>query len=116
MAAPTNSGRSLLIATQIFIEARRRSRSLLREKKVVWHVLDSYLEFAKGKTEWNDTNVVFEITKKEDGKTELRFTHAGLVPAFECYDDCSNAWGFYINSNLKKFITKGEGQPNKKEK
>jgi activator of Hsp90 ATPase-like protein len=83
-------------------------------KKVVWHVLDSYLDFVKDKTEWNGTDIVFEITKK-DNKTQLTFTHVGLVPDFECYDDCSNAWGSYVNGSLKKLITKGKGNPNKKE-
>ncbi len=87
---------------------------LVPGKKVVWHVLDAQLNFIKDKTEWNGTDVVFEITKK-GGKTELRFTHAGLVPAFECYGSCSGAWGFYINDSLRSLITAGQGQPNPKE-
>ena len=83
-------------------------------KKVVWHVLDAQLNFVKDKTEWNGTDVVFEIAKK-NGKTELRFTHAGLVPAFECYGGCSGAWGFYINDSLRSLITTGKGEPNPKE-
>ena len=79
-------------------------------KKVVWHVSEARLNFVKNKTEWNGTDVVFEITRK-DGKTELRFTHVGLVPAFECYGDCSGAWGFYINNSLRDLITTGKGQP-----
>ena len=79
-------------------------------KKVVWHVSEARLNFVKNKTEWNGTEVVFEITRK-DGKTELRFTHVGLVPAFECYGDCSGAWGFYINDSLRGLITTGKGQP-----
>ena len=84
-------------------------------KKVVWHTTDSHISFVKDKTEWNGTDVVFEITKVGD-KTELRFTHVGLVPAFECYGDCSGAWGFYINDSLRSLITTGKGQPNPKEK
>ncbi len=84
-------------------------------KKVVWSILDSYLSFVKDKTEWNGTKVTFEISKK-DKKTELRFTHVGLVPEYECYDDCSNAWGSYVNGSLRNLITKGKGQPNKPEK
>jgi hypothetical protein len=61
--------------------------------KKVWHVLDSHINFVKDKTEWKGTDIVFEITRKDD-KTELRFTHVGLVPAFECYGDCSGAWAF----------------------
>jgi uncharacterized protein YndB with AHSA1/START domain len=84
-------------------------------KKVVWHVLDSHLNFVKDKTEWTGTDIVFEITRKND-KTELRFTHVGLVPAFECYGGCSGAWGFLINDSLRSLITTGKGQPYKKER
>jgi len=88
---------------------------LVPGKKVVWHVLDSRINFVKNKTEWNGTDIVFEITKKDD-KTELRFTHVGLVPALECYGDCSDAWGSYLNDSLRSFITTGKGQPERKEK
>jgi len=54
-------------------------------KKVVWHVLDNYFNFTEDKSEWKNTDVVFEIAKKGD-KTEVRFTHVGLVPAYECYN------------------------------
>jgi uncharacterized protein YndB with AHSA1/START domain len=84
-------------------------------KKVAWRVLDSQLNFVKDKTEWTGTDIVFEIIKKGN-KTELRFTHVGLVPAFECYGDCSGAWGFYINDSLRSLITTGKGQPAQKEK
>ena len=73
------------------------------------------LNFVKDKTEWNGTDIVFEIARKGD-KTEVRFTHVGLVPTFECYDGCSGAWGFYINDSLRNLITTGKGQPNPKEK
>ena len=87
---------------------------LVPGKKVVWHVTDAELNFVKGKTEWNGTDIVFEIAKK-DGKTEVRFTHVGLVPAFECYGGCSGAWGFYINDSLRNLITTGKGAPNQTE-
>jgi hypothetical protein len=83
-------------------------------KKVVWHVTDSRLNFVEDKTEWTGTDIVFEIARKDD-KTELRFTHVGLVPAFECYGGCSGAWGFYINDSLRSLITTGKGQPIRKE-
>jgi hypothetical protein len=83
-------------------------------KKVVWHVLDAQINFVKDKTEWKGTDVVFEIAKK-DGKTELRFTHIGLVPTIECYGKCAGAWGFYVNESLRSLITTGKGDPNEKE-
>jgi hypothetical protein len=83
-------------------------------KRVVWHVSDSHLSFVDDQKEWDGTDVVFEIARK-GGKTELRFTHVGLVPAIECYGECSGAWGFYINDSLLGLITTGKGQPNRRE-
>lgn len=83
-------------------------------KRVVWHVTESYLSFVKDKEEWNGTDVVFEISRK-GGKTELRFTHVGLTPKVECYEGCSDGWGFYIEKSLLAFITTGKGDPNLKE-
>lgn len=79
-------------------------------KKVAWHIVDARINFVKDKNEWNGTDVVFEITRKGD-KTELRFTHVGLVPAIECYGKCSGAWGFYVNESLRGLITTGKGEP-----
>src|SRR5574341_1378638 len=84
-------------------------------KKVVWHTTDSHIVFVKDKTEWKGTDIVFEIAKKGD-KTELRFTHVGLVPTIQCYGDCSGAWGFYINECLHSLITADKGSLNRKNK
>jgi hypothetical protein len=73
--------------------------------------LHNDFNFIKDKTEWNGADVIFDITKKGD-KTEVRFTHAGLVPAYECYDVCSNAWDQYITGSLRKLITTDKGEPN----
>ncbi|MDR6942123.1 SRPBCC family protein [Mucilaginibacter pocheonensis] len=82
-------------------------------KKVVWKVLDNYFSFTEDKTEWIDTDISFDIAEK-DGKTELKFTHWGLVPAYECYDVCFGAWSSYIKGSLQSLITTGKGQPNPK--
>ena len=79
-------------------------------KKVVWHVSDSQLSFVKDKSEWNDTDIVFEISEK-NGKTEVRFTHVGLVPQYECFGSCSNAWGTLVNGSLRQLIATGKRQP-----
>jgi hypothetical protein len=78
-------------------------------KRVVWQVLDSQLSFVKDQSEWTGTEIVFEISEK-NGKTEVRFTHAGLVPEYECFDDCSIAWDTLVNGNLRKLIATGECQ------
>jgi hypothetical protein len=92
----------------------QRITELVPGKKVVWHVLDAQINFVKNKREWKGTDIVFEITKKRR-KTELRFTHVGLVPAIECYGKCAGAWGFYIIDSLGSLITTGKGDPNQKE-
>ena len=79
-------------------------------RKVVWRVEDARLSFTKDKEEWTGTRVVFDIAKKGE-KTELRFTHDGLVPEFECFEACSEGWDFYVNTSLKKLITTGKGSP-----
>lgn len=84
-------------------------------EKVVWDVLDNYFNFTKDKTEWIGNKIIFEITPKGK-KTEVRFTQIGLIPEYECFDICSNAWGSYINGSLRSLIAKGTGQPNKKNK
>jgi hypothetical protein len=84
-------------------------------KKVVWLVMDNYFKFTKDKTEWTGTKIIFEISSK-DQKTEIRFTHQGLVPEYECYEICQNAWTQYIQQSLYNLITKGKGQPNGKDK
>ena len=94
--------------------SKQKITQLIPGKKVVWHVVDSYLNFVADKAEWNGTDIVFEIAPK-NGKTEVRFTHAGLVPAFECYGDCSGAWDFYITDSLRNLIATGKGEPNPKE-
>jgi len=83
-------------------------------KKVVWQVTDAYLGFVDDKTEWQGTRITFEVSKKGD-KTEVRFTHVGLVREFECFSACSDAWGFYINDSLRSLITTGKGEPNEQE-
>ena len=99
---------------------------LIPDQKVVWLVLDNYFKpgifedasnqtfgngFTNEKSEWKDTKISFEIFQKEN-KTQLQFTHLGLVPEYECYEVCSNGWTHYIRQSLFGLITTGKGQPN----
>jgi len=87
---------------------------LVPGEKVVWLVLDNYFKFTEDKNEWIGTKVVFDISRNGN-KTEIRFTHEGLVPQYECYEICREAWTDYITGSLRNLIENGEGQPNPKE-
>jgi len=92
---------------------KMRLIEVIPEKKVVWLVLDNFFKFTEDKSEWIGTKVIFEIDKKDD-KTQIRFTHQGLVPDYECFDICVNAWTTYVQQSLFNLITKGKGEPNSK--
>jgi len=87
---------------------------LVPGKRVAWEVLDNYFNFIADNTEWVGTKIIFDIAEK-DGKTEVRFTHQGLVPAYECYGVCFEAWTNYIQHSLHNLITTGKGEPTPKE-
>jgi hypothetical protein len=87
---------------------------IIPDKKVVWLVTENHFNFTKDKTEWKGTKICFEISEK-DNKTQIRFTHIGLVPEYECYPICNEAWSNYINNSLHSLISTGKGQPNPKE-
>ena len=75
----------------MFISCKMKLMEVIPDKKVVWLVLDNYFNFTKDKSEWKGTKVIFEISQK-DNKTQLRFTHQGLVPEYECFEICRDAW------------------------
>ncbi|MES2795605.1 MAG: SRPBCC domain-containing protein [Bacteroidota bacterium] len=88
---------------------------LVPYEKVEWEVLENYFNFIQDKSEWKGNKIVFEITE-EDGKTKVRMTQIGLVPEYECFEICQDAWTNYIQNSLRSLITTGNGQPNGKGK
>jgi hypothetical protein len=92
-----------------FHRSNHRISELVPGQKVVWETTDASLGSFENKAEWIGTRVVFEIAKK-GADTEVRFTHRGLVPSFQCYGDCSGAWGFFVGESLRSLITTGQGR------
>jgi hypothetical protein len=89
--------------------SKQKIVEFIPDEKVVWLITDSQLNFIKDKSEWTGTKIIFEIYGINN-KTQLRFTHQGLVPKIECYGDCSNAWGQLIQQSLFSLITTGKGK------
>ncbi len=74
--------------------------------RVVWRVLEGYLNFTPDPAEWTGTDIVFDITPVGD-QTEVRLTHIGLTPQSPCFDSCSKGWGYYAGEALPALIRAG---------
>jgi hypothetical protein len=83
----------------------------IADRKLVYQVLDNEFNFVKDKSEWINTQLIFELSEHGD-KTEIKFTHEGLVPEYECYNVCNDAWNGYIKKSLYNLINTGTGKPN----
>jgi hypothetical protein len=88
--------------------SRQQVTELVPGQKVGWRVLEAKLTFADDPAEWVGTDISFDIVRQGE-QTEVRFAHLGLVPEFECFDNCSAGWSFFINGSLRRLITTGEG-------
>ncbi len=56
--------------------SKQRITEFVPNKKVVWRVLDAYLNFTEDPNEWTGTEVNFEVSQQGE-QTEVRFTHWG---------------------------------------
>jgi hypothetical protein len=84
----------------------QRVVELVPAARVVWRVTQARLSFTGDPAEWVGTEIVFDLARAGDG-TRVRFTHAGLVPDLECFQDCSNAWGHYVDGSLRGVLVEG---------
>ena len=82
--------------------SKHKLTEVIPYKKIVWLTTDSQLNFTIDKNEWADTQIIFDISEK-DNQTQVHFTHSGLVPKLECFNGCSTAWT-QIMGNLKNLI------------
>ncbi|MBP7449923.1 MAG: SRPBCC domain-containing protein [Flavobacteriales bacterium] len=89
---------------------KQRVTEAVPGKRVVWRVIESLLPWLKDREEWKGTELFFEIGATDDG-AQLTFTHIGLTPQVECFDQCEKGWDYFIGESLYKLITEGTGLP-----
>jgi hypothetical protein len=83
---------------------------IVLNKKAVWKVTNCNLHWINAKKEWNNTDVVFEISSEKNG-SKIDFTHIWLVPGIECYNACEKGWDGHVTKSLVNFINEGKGMP-----
>lgn len=91
-----------------FHVSTQKLTKLIPNQKITWLVTHSEINFVKDKKEWLNTEIIFEIIP-EGSSSRINFTHKGLTPKIECYNDCTGGWDFYINKSLKSYIETGKG-------
>jgi Activator of Hsp90 ATPase homolog 1-like protein len=93
---------------------QRIAEAVLGER-IVWHVTESNLPWLKDAEEWKGTDIVFEMVATHGG-TQLTFTHIGLTPEVECFEQCEKGWDYFIGTSLFKLLTEGAGLPDTTER
>lgn len=81
---------------------------LVPDKKLVWLVTDCNMPWYSNKKEWQNTKLIFDLSET-NGVTTLNFTHEGLTPEIECYNDCEPGWNHWITRSLFSYLTTGTG-------
>lgn len=83
---------------------------LKQDEHLTWLVEKSYIPWLKDENEWTGTSVIWDFAEN-NSTTLISFTHQGLTPGVECYENCEKGWDFYFCNSFKKLLTGGEGLP-----
>jgi hypothetical protein len=84
--------------------------ALIPGQKLVWNVIDAEQTWHEESKEWAGTKILWEISPERDG-SNVRLTHLGLIPEFECYGKCSRSWDWLMQKSITGLLTEGKGLP-----
>ncbi len=87
--------------------SKQKLTEVVQNKKIVWCVEESKLDWLRIQDEWTNTRMIFEIAPTGNSSI-LQFTHEGLVPEKESYAMCSGGWNLVIKEWLFNFIVLGK--------
>ena len=87
--------------------SKQKLIEVVQNKKIVWYVEESKLNWLRDQDEWTNTRMIFEIIHTGYSSI-LHFTHEGLVPGKESYAICSKGWDLVIKEWLFDFIVNGK--------
>ena len=93
---------------------RMRVDKLVPDEKVSWHCVDQHYESSGSSSKsnaWVGTSIEFRLIYIENGGTELRFDHKGLVPSMKSYRVWVSEWDEFIGQSLKSYLESGTGKP-----
>lgn len=104
----TITGKSHRLNDEFLFEAgqgmhttKQKLVELVPNKKISWLVTASKLTFLSEPGEWKNTKICFDIAKDGD-QSIVTFTHEGLTPEIECFNQCSAGWTGYLDNMKKK--------------
>jgi hypothetical protein len=84
--------------------SRQKLVEAIPGRKLLWQVTESKLSFVSDDQEWTGSKIGFELLPEGSG-TKVTFTHSGLTPQLECFNECSSAWSRYLQERLLPLIT-----------
>lgn len=109
------------VATQVgghielrFGETRKQFlvEALVPGETVRWLCTQAHLALPglQRRDEWVGTRMVFQLTPRDGGRTQLDFEHIGLRPEVECFTICEGGWNHFLAS-LQAYASTGAGTP-----
>ena len=76
-----------------------------RPSRVEWKVVEH-----SSLPEWTGTTIRFDLSARGPRSCTVIFTHGGLGPHLECYEDCEAGWTHFLDS-VVSLAVEGKGQP-----